>query len=88
MDSTKGQVVRMGSGEGWGYDVGPHLKQASCKHTRAASEGACGGCYARAMDALQGIHDSPGDARAIVERVWAELRKDVPPSGSAKGRSA
>lgn len=62
-------VVKNGSGE-WAYDIGSSLMTASCHHQE---NGACGGCYARAVETLDAIatHDG-GIASEFIAALKAE----------------
>lgn len=67
-------VVKSASGE-WSYDSGRgHLMTASCHHQH---KGACGGCYARAVEVLSAISEADGnaDARALVNHLKTEKRR-------------
>ena len=53
------------------FDAGPHLVAYSCHHKR---EGACGGCYARAMRFVEAAAEGGiADAEALL----AEIRTDT-----------
>lgn len=56
-----GDVVKLDGREGWALDVGNMTAQYSCHHYKGRGFGACGGCYARAMRALEQIEKLPSD---------------------------
>ncbi len=70
--SAQSRVVKGGTGT-WMFDAGTHLIKYSCHHRE---DGACGGCYARAMlfvkDVAKGITGSSG-----AEALLAELRSEA-----------
>jgi hypothetical protein len=53
------------------FDTGKHLMEASCHH-RAG--GACGGCYARAVETLSAIAKDDGNEKA--RTVLTELKEE------------
>jgi hypothetical protein len=65
------RVVRSEVSGKWMFDTGKHLMEASCHH-RAA--GACGGCYARAVETLSAISDGDGSEKA--RAFLAELKEE------------
>lgn len=74
-----GDVVNLGKGEGWALDVGNMTVRYSCHHKKGPGYGACGGCYARAMRALEEIEKAPDTAVAVVQRVSAQCKAEKSP---------
>lgn len=77
---ASGDVVNLGKGEGWALDVGNMTVRYSCHHKKGPGYGACGGCYARAMRALEQIEKTPADDGtvmvAIAQDVAARCKAD------------
>ena len=79
---TSVKVVDLGKGEGWALDVGNMTARYSCHHYSGRGYGACGGCYARAMRALEDIQKMPADeghamrevAKAVSDECQSEKR--------------
>jgi hypothetical protein len=65
------RVVRSEVSGKWMFDTGKHLMEASCHH-RAG--GACGGCYARAVETLSAIAKDDGNEKA--RTVLTELKEE------------
>jgi hypothetical protein len=78
------RVVKGSSGR-WMYDTGRRLMEASCHHQK---RGACGGCYARAIETLSAIRedDDNATARSLLEHLKAEktdISKRTPAESSS-----
>lgn len=78
------RVVKGSSGR-WMFDTGRRLMEASCHHQK---RGACGGCYARAIETLSAICEDDDNARArtLIEHLKAdkhELGKRTPAESSS-----
>lgn len=77
---TASKVVNLGKGEGWALDVGDMTARYSCHHKKGPGYGACGGCYARAIRALEAIEKLPSDdgaaMRAVAADVFAQCRSE------------
>lgn len=58
---------------GWMFDTGSNLMSAACHHQ---SKGACGGCYARAIETLSAISEDDGTerARAVILEIKQEAK--------------
>jgi hypothetical protein len=52
------------NGKRWMYDDGERLVEGSCHHRK---EGACGGCYARAIEALTQLAAADRPAADLVQ---------------------
>lgn len=73
---SKGDIVRMGPGQGYAYDNGRTMVQIACHHKKGAVNGGCAGCYARLALALEAIAARPDMAAAICQQTAAEMRAD------------
>lgn len=80
MSVTASKVVNLGKGEGWALDVGNMTARYSCHHYSGRGFGACGGCYARAIRALEAIDKLPpsdGEAmRTVAADVFAQCQSE------------
>lgn len=73
MNVTTSKVVNLGKGEGWALDVGNMTARYSCHHYSGRGYGACGGCYARAMRALETIEKLPSDDGSVMRAMAADV---------------
>lgn len=73
---ANGDVVNLGKGEGWALDLGNMTVRYSCHHYGGRGYGACGGCYARAMRALEQIEKTPAEGLAIAKEVAAQCKAE------------
>lgn len=63
-----------------GFDTGGNWMKAGCHHVRHYGRGdpsACGGCYARAVEALNQIAKG-GDPKAITDALFAAMKAEAP----------
>lgn len=67
------RIVKSGVGSGWMFNAGPHLVAMSCHHKR---EGACGGCYARAIRFVEDVAKG-GRCAAGAEALLNEIRSEA-----------
>lgn len=59
------------------YDAGNVLMEASCHHKKRAANGACGGCYARAIEVIKAIANAGEVSKAsdLINAIRAEAEK-------------
>ena len=68
------KVEKNGAGN-WAYDMGDKYMEASCHHRKGRGHGACGGCYARAVEALKTLADGGAPlAQAFIKAVQEEAK--------------
>jgi hypothetical protein len=74
---AKGEVVKLSGSDSYALDTGSTMTvRYSCKHKRGPGYGACGGCYARAVRALDQIQKDPTQALDVCREFTEQLKAD------------